>query len=65
MENITVEIDAGILEEAMRLTGINSSEELVTHALQELVKREKRKKILELEGKVAWNGDLSNMRGQR
>ena len=46
----------------MKLTRKKTKKELVNYALSELVSSRKRKKILDLEGKVEWAGSLAKMR---
>jgi len=60
-----IELDEKLVKEAMRLTCKKTKKELVNYALEELVKRFRRKKILEIEGKVRWSGDLDEMRKSR
>lgn len=55
MSKISVELDEKVLEEAMRLTHAKTKKQAVNYALEALVKRLKRKKILELEGKVQFD----------
>lgn len=50
---------------AQKITGIKTKAGVVHHALKELVRRERMKKLLELHGKVAWDGDLDEMRRTR
>lgn len=57
-----IEIDDKLLEEAIKWTGLKSKKETVNHALEELIKLEKRKKLLSLRGKVKWEGNLDEMR---
>ncbi|MBI5875965.1 MAG: type II toxin-antitoxin system VapB family antitoxin [Deltaproteobacteria bacterium] len=49
----------------MRLTRMKTKKEVVNYAVEELVKKLRRKKILELEGKVRWEGNLDEMRRAR
>lgn len=65
MSRTNIELDDGFLKEGLKLTHLKTKKELVNYALQELVKRLKRKKILELEGKVKWEGSLEEMRASR
>ena len=58
-------IDQDLMREALELSGLASRRELVNHALLELVRREKQKRLLELKGKVAWEGSLDEMRETR
>ena len=65
MHRTNIELDEDLVDEAMRLTDKKSKKELVNYALEELVSRLKRRKMLELEGRVAWEGDLDEMRKGR
>lgn len=65
MLRTNIEIDEKLIREAMKLTRKKTKKELVNYAIQELVSGIKRKKILELEGKVQWTGDLDEMRTDR
>ncbi|OGW18494.1 MAG: transcriptional regulator of the Arc/MetJ class [Nitrospinae bacterium RIFCSPLOWO2_12_FULL_45_22] len=65
MLRTNIEIDEKLIDEAMKLTHMSTKKELVNYALKELVRKIKRKKVLELEGKVEWTGDLAEMRKSR
>lgn len=65
MSRTNIELDDRILKDAIRLTHMKTKKEVVNYAVQELVKRLRRKKILELEGKVKWEGNLDEMRRAR
>ncbi|MDI6864954.1 type II toxin-antitoxin system VapB family antitoxin [Thermodesulfovibrio yellowstonii] len=65
MRRTNIELDEDILKEAMELTKIKTKKDVVNLAISELVKKLKRKKILELEGKVQWEGNLDEMRERR
>jgi len=65
MRRTNIELDEDILKEAMELTKIKTKKDVVNFAISELVKKLKRKKILELEGKVQWEGNLDEMRKGR
>lgn len=60
-----IELDEKVLKEAMELTKMKTKKEVVNFAVSELVKRLKRKKILELEGKIQWEGNLDEIREGR
>ena len=60
-----VVIDDKLIEEGLEYTGFKTKKELVNYALKKLVDRKKRKTILELEGKLHWEGNLEEMRGNR
>jgi len=57
-----IEIDIDLIKEAMQLTELRTIKDVVHHSLRELIKLEKRKKLLKLKGKVTWEGDLNDMR---
>jgi Arc/MetJ family transcription regulator len=65
MLRTNIELDEKLVNEAMKLTHIKTKKELVNYAIEELVHKIKRKRILDLEGKVEWTGDLSEMRKSR
>ena len=58
-------IDDDLMAEAMRLTGIGTKRQLVDVALRTLVRLERQRSILELEGKIEWQGDLDELRQAR
>ena len=57
-----IDIDDRLMHEAMRAGGFTSKKATVEAALQVLVQRHKQRDILKLFGKVAWEGDLDEMR---
>ena len=57
-----IDIDDKLLEDAIKWTGLKSKKATVNHALEELIKLEKRKKLLSLRGKAVWEGNLDEMR---
>ncbi len=60
-----IEIDDEVMREAQRLTGARTKRETVDLALRELVARQRRLGILDLRGKVHWEGDLERSRAGR
>ena len=58
-------LDDALIKKCIRITGIKTRRTLVDHALRELLRHEDQKKILELKGKIDWDGDLSNWRKGR
>jgi Arc/MetJ family transcription regulator len=60
-----IEIDDEVLREAQRLMGTRTKRETVDMALRELVARHRRLGILDLRGKVRWEGDLDESRRGR
>jgi Arc/MetJ family transcription regulator len=65
MSRTNIELNDKVLKEALKLTKMKTKKDLVNYALEELVKKLHRKKILELEGKVKWEGNLNEMRISR
>lgn len=65
MLRTNIELDEALVKEAMKLTGKKTKKEVVNYALQELVSKKKRQKLLELAGKVKWEGNLAQMRKSR
>jgi len=60
-----IEIDDEVMREAQRLTGVQTKRETVDLALRELVARHRRLGILDLRGRVHWEGDLGASRRGR
>lgn len=65
MLRTNIELDEKLVNEALKLTRMKTKKELVNYALKELVHKIKRKKLLEIEGKVEWTGSLNEMRKSR
>ncbi|MCB0555885.1 MAG: type II toxin-antitoxin system VapB family antitoxin [Phaeodactylibacter sp.] len=57
-----IEIDVNLMEQALRLSHLKTKKEVVQQALEQYVRRLKRLKILDLQGKVKWEGNLDEMR---
>ena len=55
-------LDEKLLEQATRLSGSRTYSAAVQRALGELVARIKARRILDLQGTGAWEGDLPEMR---
>jgi Arc/MetJ family transcription regulator len=58
----SIVLDDELVAKAMQATGIRTRRELVSHALQELLRHEGQAKLLALKGKVHWEGDLNKSR---
>lgn len=65
MKRTNIVMDEKLIKEGMKTTGIKTCRALVDYALRDLLRRESQKRILELKGKVHWEGDLSSMRKGR
>ena len=55
-------LDKEIVEQALQITHLKNKHELLDYALRELIRRETQKKLLELKGKIHWEGDLDALR---
>jgi Arc/MetJ family transcription regulator len=60
-----IDIDDDVLREAQRLVGTRTKRETVDLALRELVARHRRLGVLDLRGRVHWEGDLAESRRGR
>ena len=65
MLRTNIELDEKLVKEAMKLSRKTTKKALVNYALAELVQKLKRRRMLELEGKVAWTGNHQEMRKSR
>lgn len=65
MARTNIELDDRLVREGMKRFACNSKHELVDLALRELLRDAKRKEILELRGRVRWEGDLGESRQSR
>ncbi len=65
MGRTNVVLDDELVEACQKATGIKTRRALIDHALHELLRRERQKKILELKGTVQWEGDLKTWRKGR
>lgn len=57
-----IELDIALVKKAMEVSHITTIKEVVHHSLRELIKLNKRKDILNLKGRVKWEGNLDQMR---
>ncbi len=65
MSRTVVDIEDKLLKKAQKLTGISKKVEIVNYAIRKLVEQIEIEKILDLKGKVKWEGDLEGMRKGR
>jgi Arc/MetJ family transcription regulator len=65
MARTNVVLDDGLVAQCQAATGISTRRSLIDHALQELLRHERQKTILELKGRIAWRGDLKAWRKGR
>jgi hypothetical protein len=61
----TLDIPKELIEEAMKVTGANTKNQLIKDALQEQINRSKRKKLIALKGTVDLNIDLDILRDRK
>ncbi|MFI0400872.1 MAG: type II toxin-antitoxin system VapB family antitoxin [Thiolinea sp.] len=55
-------LDKQLVETALQATGLKTRRQLVEYALRELVRHHQQRKLLDLKGKIKWEGDLASMR---
>jgi Arc/MetJ family transcription regulator len=65
MSRTNVVLDDAIIENCMKITGIKTKKSVIDFALRELIRKDKQKKILQLQGNINWDGDLQQMRQAR
>ncbi|PXF55600.1 MAG: DUF2191 domain-containing protein [Deltaproteobacteria bacterium] len=65
MGRTNVVLDDELVDKCQKATGIKTRRALIDYALRELLRRESQLKILELKGKVHWDGDLDASRRGR
>lgn len=57
-----IEIDDELMRKALKYSKLRTKKEIINEALDEYVKYQMRLKLLSLQGKVKWVGDLDKMR---
>lgn len=65
MHRTNIVLDEKLVKEGLAITRFRTKKELVNTALAEMVKRLKRKSILNLAGSSCWEGNLVRMRRSR
>jgi Arc/MetJ family transcription regulator len=60
-----IELDDSLLNQVINLGKFETKKAAVNAALADYVKRLKRARLLKLEGKIAWQGDLDRLRSRR
>jgi len=58
-------IDDKLMSSVMKLTGIRTKREAVEMGLKTLLKLQEQENIRNYRGKLAWNGDLDEMRSDK
>jgi len=65
MSRTNIDLDDKLVKEGLKISDYKTKKELINHALQEFVRRLKRKNILKLMGSGCWEGNLDKMRKAR
>lgn len=65
MSRTNVVMDDALVEECQKLTGIKTRRALIDHALQEVRRHARQRRLLELRGTITWEGNLSEWREAR
>ena len=65
MSRTNIVLDDKLVADCQRATGIKTRRALVNHALEELLRHKRQKKVLELKGAIRWEGDLAAWRKKR
>ncbi len=65
MKRTNIVVDEDLVGRAKRVTGLKTTRAVVDHALREVVRHTKQRRLLRLKGAVDWSGDLDRMRRGR
>ena len=65
MKRTNIILDEKLVNNCLKATGIKTQKALIDHALRELLRHENQTKLLELKGKINWNGNLDEWRTGR
>jgi Arc/MetJ family transcription regulator len=65
MARTVLNLDEEMFEKARRLSGLRKKVDVVNYALRSLVAQKEIEEILDLRGKVVWEGDLDELRRDR
>lgn len=65
MGRTNVVLDDDLVARCRKATGIKTVRALIDHALRELLRHRRQRKVLELKGSVRWEGDLDVWRRRR
>ncbi|EXJ16322.1 type II toxin-antitoxin system VapB family antitoxin [Imhoffiella purpurea] len=58
-------VDDQLMNEALRVTGLNGTEEVIEVALRELIEHRRKDPLALAFGQMPWDGDLDAMRTDR
>jgi Arc/MetJ family transcription regulator len=62
MMRTNIYLEEELIKECRKLSNLKTKREIVNSALKEYVRLLKRRKMLEFEGKIEWEGNLDEMR---
>ena len=65
MKRTNVVLDEKLVQDCIKATGIKTQKALIDHALRELLRHENQIGILELKGRINWDGNLDEWRQGR
>ncbi|MDI6783068.1 MAG: type II toxin-antitoxin system VapB family antitoxin [bacterium] len=65
MARTVINIREDLLKKAKKMTGMKKKVDIVNYALNQLVKQKELEGIIAFAGKVEWDGNLEEMRGNR
>ncbi|MBN1626194.1 MAG: type II toxin-antitoxin system VapB family antitoxin [Deltaproteobacteria bacterium] len=65
MKRTNIVLDEKLINDCIKVTGIKTQKALIDHALRELLRHEKQIEILNLKGKINWDGNLDEVRQGR
>jgi Arc/MetJ family transcription regulator len=62
---MNIEINNELMQEALRISGLKTKRAAVEAGLKALIRRGRQRKVLDLAGKVHWEGNLDKSREGR
>ena len=65
MGRTNIVIDDELMKTCLQATGFKTKKSLVDYALREVLRHEMQAELLQLKGKIDWEGDISQMRKGR
>lgn len=61
----TLNLDEGALAGAMKVSPGKTKTDVINEALREYARKRRLQELLSFEGKMAWEGDLDELRGRK
>jgi metal-responsive CopG/Arc/MetJ family transcriptional regulator len=65
MMEVTISLDKKMANRLLKLTGYKKIEQLIEDALNEFIRKKDYQRLLELRGKIHWEGNLDELRRSR